>query len=203
MMDILSQDDTMTTPSVFLQHYVPQRPLSEFVAVFWYSRGDALPYAKERILPMATVELVINLGNGRRAEAGVSGPQSRSFIIEGASQSKLLGVHFRPGGVFPFLGFPCGDLLNLNISLADLWGERKADELLSLIQEAATVEMKFQVLEKWLILNASRPLHHHPVVSFALQEFRRDPSQLKSAELAERAGISQRHFIQTFRDELG
>jgi len=64
---------------------------------------------------MGTVELVINLGSGRSSESGISGPHSRSFIIERTFRDQLLGVHFKLGGAFPFLGFPFGDLHNLGI----------------------------------------------------------------------------------------
>jgi AraC-like DNA-binding protein len=190
-------------PPVFFQHYVPKRPVAEFVAFFWYWRIHTVPRAPERILPMPTVELVINLGSGRTADAGISGPQSRSFIVEGTAQRELLGIHFKPGGAFPFLNSPCAELLNLNLTLADLWGERKAAELLARVHEASTVAGKFHALEKWLIMNATCPLQHHPAVSYALREFQRDPRMLKSDRLAERLGISQRRFIQLFRDELG
>lgn len=203
MTDMLDRDRKEAMPSVIFQHYVPKKPLSEFVGVFWYWRGHAVPYSKERILPLGTVELVINLGSGRTAEAGISGPQSRSLIIERTAQDELLGIHFNLGGAFPFLGFPCGDLHNLDLTLADLWGERKVRELLSLLQTAATAEMKFQVLEKWLLLAATRPLEHHPAVSFAVKEFQRDPGLRTSAEMAARVGLSQRRFIQIFRDEVG
>jgi len=201
--DILDRDTNETSPPVFFQHYIPKKPLSEFVRFFWYWRGRVVPYSKERILPMGTVELVIKLGGGRTSEAGISGPQSRSLIIERPAQDEFLGVHFNLGGGFPFLGFPCGELHNHNITLADLWGERRACKLLTLLHDSATAEMKFQVLEEWLVLVATRPLKHHPAVSFALQEFQRDPGSLKSAEMAERVGISQRRFIQIFRDEVG
>jgi len=202
--DIPDRGGTVAPPSpVLFQHYVPKKPLSAFVGLFWYWRGHAVPYSKERILPTGTVELVIDLGSGRTSEAGISGPQSRSLIIERAARDELLGIHFNLGGAFPFLGFPCGDLHNLNITLADLWGERKARELLSLLHTGATAEMKFQALEEWLMLAATRPLRHHPAVSFALREFERDPGSLKSAEMAERVGLSQRRFIQIFRDEVG
>lgn len=190
-------------PPIFFQYHVPQMPLSEFVAVFWYWRGHTLPYSKERILPMATVELVINLGSERVSKAVISGPQSRSVIIERTVQDELLGIHFKIGGAFPFLGFPCGDLHNLNISLAELWGESKAEELLSLLSHASTAQGKFRVLEKWLLLAATRPLRLHPGVTFALTEFQRDPGFIKCGEMAERVGFSQRRFIEIFRDEVG
>src|SRR5262245_46661883 len=110
------------TPVIF-HYYVPKKPLSDFVALFWYWRGHSVSYSRERVLPMGTSELVINLRSGRGSEAVICGPQSRSFIIERTAQDELLGIHFRIGGAFPFLGFPCGELHNLNISMVELWGE--------------------------------------------------------------------------------
>ena len=191
------------TLPVFFRHYVPMKPLSEFVGLFWYWRGHDVSYSKERILPMGTAELVIDLGSGRTAGGGISGPQSESFIIERTAQDELLGIHFNLGGAFPFLEFPFGDLHGLHITLADLWGERRASRLLCLLHEARTVEMKFQVLEKWLMQVASRPLKHHPAVSFAMREFQSDPGLLSSAAVAETVNLSQRRFIQMFRDEVG
>jgi hypothetical protein len=79
------------------------------------------------------------------------GPQSKSVIIQRTSHDELLGIHFNPGGAFPFLGFPFGDLHGLSVNLSDLWGEGGAARLLCLLNEATTVEMKFRVLEKWLV----------------------------------------------------
>jgi hypothetical protein len=63
-------------------HAVPAKPLSDFVDYFWYWRGHDAPYSKERIMPMGTVELVINLGSGRTSQSGMAGPRSRFLIID-------------------------------------------------------------------------------------------------------------------------
>src|SRR5207249_10812345 len=117
-----------------------------------------VPYSKQRILPMGTAELVINLGTGRTAGAGISGPQSESFIIERTVKDELLGIHFNFGGVFPFLSFPFGELHGVNVTLADVWGERSASELICRLHEARTVQMKFQVIERWLMRLAKHEL---------------------------------------------
>ena len=143
--EIVDRSNRAPALPVFFRHYVPKQPLSEFVGLFWYRRGHDVPCSKERILPMGTVELVINLGSGRSSESGISGPHSRSFIIERTFRDQLLGVHFKLGGAFPFLGFPFGDLHNLGITLDDLWGERRAGQLLCLLHDAKTVEMKFHL----------------------------------------------------------
>jgi AraC-like DNA-binding protein len=201
--DLIDPNKSEAPLPISSRYYVPQKPLSEFVAVFWYWRGHDVPHSKERILPTGNGGLVINLGSGRTSQSGISGPRSESFLIERTAQDELLGVHFNIGGVFPFLGFPSGELHDVDITLADLWGERRASQLLCLVHDARTVELKFQVVEKWLMMAANRPLRHHPAVSFALKEFQSDPGLLSSAVVAEKVNLSQRRFIQIFREEVG
>jgi len=177
--------------------------LSDFVDLFWYWTGHTQPMSRERILPMGSVELVILLNNSKTAHSGMSGPRSEHFVIERRAADHLLGVHFKPGGAFPFLKFPYTDLHNAHITLADLWGARPADRLLTMLNEAPTVAMKFQALECWLLGIAHRPLQHHRAVSFAVEQFRKDPGLLTSAQVAENVGFSQRRFIELFRSEVG
>jgi AraC-like DNA-binding protein len=187
---------------VISQHYVPRGPLSEFVGLFWYYRGHDVEYSKERILPMPNTGLVIFLGRGPAA-AGISGPQSESFIIERRSMDEILGIHFKPGGAFPFLDFPLGELHGQHLGLEDVWGAREASELICRLHEARTIEKKFQLLEAWLTGIAVHRLKHHPAVAFALREFDQDSGLISSAVMAERVGFSQRRFIELFRNEIG
>ncbi len=41
--------------------YLPRSPLLHFVAFLWSSEGDNLPKAQVRLLPIGSMELVINL----------------------------------------------------------------------------------------------------------------------------------------------
>jgi AraC-like DNA-binding protein len=182
--------------------YVPRKPLSDFVALFWYWRGQNPTYAHERILPTGTVELIINLKRGAAFEAGLSGPKSTAFTIPRTDQEEFLGVHFLHAGAFPFLGLPTGELHNVTSSLAEIWPSRMAAQFIDQLNEAKTIEGKFHVLELSLMEAATGPLLHDPAVSFAISEFRRDPN-LSSAELAERAGFSQRRFIEVFERHVG
>ena len=184
-------------------HRAPVKPLSDFVKLFWYWAGHPQPSIRERMLPMSSVELVINLNNPRVTQSGMAGPRSESFLIERRATDRLLGVHFEPGGAFPFLGFHYSELHNQHITLADLWGERRADRLLCLLNEAPTVERKFRTIERWLVGIASRPLQHHRAVTFAVETFRKNPASSSSAEIADRVGFSQRRFIELFRNEVG
>src|SRR5262249_57961740 len=102
--------------------YVPISPLLDFVEDFWLYDGYTQPHFKERILPSGTFELVINLRDdelriydaaqpercNRFSGALVSGTYGGFFVIDTAEEVSIMGVHFRPGGAFPFLGLPAG-----------------------------------------------------------------------------------------------
>jgi AraC-like DNA-binding protein len=177
--------------------------LSEFVEVLWYWSDHPRPFIQERVLPMGTVELVIRLESFRTSESGIAGPRSAPMIIERHETNQLLGVHFKPGGAFPFLGFPFGDLHNAWITLSDLWGEKRAKRLLCLLHEAPSIDLKFDVVERWLTWIASQPLKHHEAVAFALGEFDNHPRLHSSAVIAEKVNLSQRRFIDVFRNQVG
>ena len=113
-----------------------------------------------------------------------------------------MGVHFRPGGAYPFLGVPAGELSDVDVSLEAIWGVR-AIELREQLLESETSEARFRVLEQTLLARICRPLAHHPAVDLALREFRSAPYIRPIKEVSEEVGLSQRRFIQLFREEVG
>lgn len=182
--------------------YFPQSPLGSFIERFWYWKGHTVSHSLERILPTGTVELVIDLGSARTSKSVVSGPRSKSSIIQRTAQDELLGIHFKPGGAFPFLNFPFGELHNIDIGIDDLWGEEQATQLLHLLDEAERTETRFRILEMWMMKAINRPMNHHPAVNFAIPELERNPN-LSMSQVAAKLNLSQRRFIQIFSNEVG
>ena len=196
-----------------MRMYVPAPPLSDFVELIWLYEGYRQPHLKERVLPTGTVELVINLCDDvarvyDREKTDrfqtypgslVSGAHSRFFVIDTAEQASVLGVHFKPGGAFPFLGVPAGELQDTHVSLESLWG-RRAGELRQRLLETRAPGDKFEILEEALLAQAWRPLERHPAIRFALEEFR---TGRPVTDVVEQIGLSRRHFIELFRDEVG
>jgi AraC-like DNA-binding protein len=197
--------------------HIPQRPLSNFVELFWFYDGYfAGSHTKERLMPDGSIELVINLKENeariydrekldqceRLPGAILCGPHSRFFVIDTAQQDSVMGIHFKPGGAFPFFKMPAGELHNLHISLEDLWGH-EAGWLRERLLEAETPQEKFQVLEHCLMEQAFKPLERHHAVDCALGLFRNIHTAPAITELAEHIGISSRRFIQLFSNEVG
>jgi AraC-like DNA-binding protein len=196
--------------------YIPPPPLSEFVALFWLYEGFAASHAKERVLPTGTMELVINLRDDTLRvydrhnhsqfqsfrDSVLCGAHSEFFVIDTACQAAIMGVHFQPGGAFPFLQLPAGELHDAHVSLDTLWGT-KAKDLREQLLAAKTLETRFRMLEQFLLAQASRPLARHPAVTFALQELQSVPHTRTLSNLTEQIGLSPRRFIQVFREEVG
>lgn len=196
--------------------YVPRPPLSNFVDFFWLYEGYDPPHAKERVVPTGTMDLIVSLRDDKltvydrqdhhrfRSFGGclISGAHSEFVVIDTASQASTMGVHFKPGGASPFLGVPASELRDEHVSLDALWGA-KAAEVRDRLVEAETPETGFRVLEQFLVARAARPLTRHPAVAFALKEFESVPHTRTVKSVSEQVSLSQRQFIQVFREEVG
>jgi hypothetical protein len=109
----------------------------------------------------------------------------------------VMGVHFRPGGAFPFLRTSANELADAHVDLEALWGT-SAIELRERLCEAKTPSERFDLLEDALVAHLFRPLERHYAVQFALDAFGRANSGLAIRDVARDAGLSQRRFTQLF-----
>jgi AraC-like DNA-binding protein len=195
---------------------VPDPPLSQFVELLWLVHGPRPPHAKERVLPTGALQLIINLAHdeirvydpaemdrSRRFPGSlVAGAGSRFGVIDAAIHTSAIGVAFKPGGAFPFLGVPARDLRDADTPLETLWGAG-AGELRDRLLYSGTPAARFGLLQRALLAHARSPLERRPEVALALGEFGRDPGGATVEEVAARAGLSHRRFIEVFADEVG
>lgn len=201
---------------MLFRSHTPSPPLSDFIENFWLYEGYESAYLRERILPSGTFELVFNLRDNqlriyqaassdhcrRFSGAIVSGPYNRFFVTDKAEETAVMGVHFKPGGAFPFLGIGADELADTHIDLDRVWG-RRAAELHERLSATESPMRRFRLLERSLTARLLRPLEHHPAVSLALAGFREDNTGAVVRRLARRAGLSDRWFIDVFRFEVG
>ncbi len=196
---------------------MPAPPLSDFVALLWLYETDRPSHEKERALPTGTAEIVINLREDetRLYDAGdterclrlpgavVCGPQSEFFVIDTEEQVATVGVHFKAGGIFPFIEPPSHEIAGRHTALEDLWGRTDAQRLRQQALEAPTPERKLDVLERELVGRLARASGRHPAVAHALAKFRRAPHAQTIADVTREIGLSPRRFIEVFKDEVG
>jgi AraC-like DNA-binding protein len=196
--------------------YKPGPPLDAFVDIFWLQEGDDPGTGRERVLPSGQMQLIINLYADRLSNftgendecrelfpgALLSGAWSGYVTIDAAELVSVIGVSFKAGGAFPFLGVKAGELRDIDAPLEALWGSA-ARELRDRLVEAPTPTRKFELLEEYLLENVDRPLEKHPAVGYALGAFRRVPHARTIAEVTDEVGLSARRFIEVFEEYVG
>jgi len=198
------------------RRYTPDWPLSEFVRLFWWCEQHRPTHQKERLLPDGSVELVINLRKdisrtydrehpercNTLPGAIVAGPHSNYFVIDTEEQEGCMGIHFRPGGAFLFLGVPADELHNQLVGLDALWG-RAATELRERMLAAPTPEARFAELERILLSRVGRSLSRHAAVAFSLRKFLNQPHVHTVGDVTREIALSPRRFIEVFRRQVG
>jgi AraC-like DNA-binding protein len=126
---------------------------------------------------------------------------SRFFVIDTHDHACMIGVHFKPGGAFPFLrGLPALELAGSHRELAALWGD-KAPRLRQLLRRARTVQERFVLLEAALLgeLGLAGPCHR--AIQPALQALSEQGPSV--TQLAAQANLSHRRLIELFSQQVG
>ena len=174
-------------PTLFYMHR-PAAPLDRFIERLWYWEGEPPAHAKDRLLPTGSASLIINLaedeirnytGDDDQLErfpgAVLVGAHSRYSVIDTREQRAVMGVSFRPGGMWPFFDPAADELHNEQVGMRDLWGSAGAT-LRERILAAPTPQAKLMRLAAELLERAIRPISRRPEIDFALTRLTHAPS---------------------------
>jgi AraC-like DNA-binding protein len=195
--------------------HFPAPPLSEIIELFWYrAHGIAATNSapREAILPDGCAHLVFNLSanrielyenieSDRLTALGGSifcGPRSSPYAILPAAAA-VIGVGFRPGGVFRLLSAPTEEFRDTQVPLELIIG---GDELRDRLIAAATPMARFFLLEKFLLRQLQRSPLLHRAVRYAVNAFEHD-SFLSVSAVLEKIGLSERRFSRIFSEQVG
>lgn len=195
--------------------YAPGPPLSAFVHCFWYWEGAPQGHSKERLMPNGEPTIVFSLLDEpvciydaddvtryiSYSPAIISGPRTRSFVIDSVAEERVFGIQFRAGGTYPFFRSPTSDIQNASFDLTDLWSQ--ANEFREQLLESSSIEGMFVVAERWLLAQSIKPLELHGAVDFARRQFCRIPHKVSVGLVMEEVGLSERRFIELFSGQVG
>jgi len=196
---------------------LPGPPLSEYIERLWYFDSLDLPHTRERVLPDGGFELVINLQDEPRKlfdrhdssryelfrRGWISGAHFEHLVIDVLRGSSLMGVHFRPGGAPPFLRMPADELTSRVVDLEAVWGSG-AWTLRDQLRDTVAPQAKIRLLERYLaerLARAAPSPQHRQRLEFALGLL--DGHQSRTRAVCAQLGISQKHFIDQFRAQVG
>jgi methylphosphotriester-DNA--protein-cysteine methyltransferase len=201
---------------VLYRRYVPKPPLNDFVEYMWYYKGFFPDHSLERVVPDGSIELLIDLAGpakklysdvaaGTHREfrrAWISGQHSRFIVIGAEQNSSMMGIHFRPGGAYPFLPFPVSELNDEVVDMELVWG-RPIRGVIQQILEAGAISQKFRILERALWSAGKRALSADQTCAYALARLREAKPGLTIRRLSSEIGFSQRQLLRHFQQRVG
>jgi AraC-like DNA-binding protein len=198
--------------SVLSLFHEPAPPLRDFVEHLWLF-SDVPPHGRERIVPTGSFELVVNLEDDliriyaapeairsrRFSGALVSGAYSRFFVIDTQAHASIIGVHFKPGGAYPFLHARADELSDTHVELDAIWGPA-AKVLRERLCEARTPKARFELLEHALL---DRLVDAHTARDRVQYAIERLANGARVTTTADEVGLCHRRFIQVFSARVG
>jgi AraC-like DNA-binding protein len=205
----------LSSTTMIFRLRVPHAPLSYFVENLWFYQDLEVDHNKEKLLPDASMELIIDLREGAKKlydrrdltsytgynRCWVNGMQRQYLIIGTEPGSSMMGAHFRTGGAAPFFGFPLSELASHVVELDLIW-KREILALREQLLEAASIDAKFDLLESYLIVKAQSRLAPDKTIAAALNTLRTWPV-MPLRELASKLGLSHKQMISHFDCRVG
>jgi AraC-like DNA-binding protein len=197
----------------YIRH-IPSPPLNHYVEDFYYLDGPA-PYPRQKALPVASSNLMINLGEPfdvykpDQAEPFITctdswwvGVWSTYHSVDWPSTVHFFGVHFKPGGAYPFLRFHFSELNGQVIPLDAIWGGF-AGEIREQLHAARTVQVGFALLEQLLLDRLCETPRGLDLVQYAIAEISQQHGALSIRALSEQMGIGHNYLGTQFKRFAG
>lgn len=194
----------------------PSAALAPFVEQLWSSEGRlAAGLQRERILPRFGYELIVNLaetnalyaqGDPQRPQAyetsWLSGLQQGPLLVGFPSRVHVVGARLKPEGALALVGGGLAQLAGRVPLLESVLGP-DARRLREALGEAPSARRRFALLTAALEARLARGARPDARVVHGLALLRASRGRLRIEELGRRVGLSPRHLIARFRDEVG
>ena len=194
--------------------HIPSPPLNAYIDDLYYLDGPA-SYPRQKVLPVASSNLMINLGHPFEVYAPDAalpfttctdswwvGIWNTYHTVEWPSKVMFYGVHFKPGGAYPFLQLPLSEMNSQVVPLDAVWG-REAGEIREQLQAARTVQAGFALLEQLLMARFCEAPYGLQIVQTAVVEIAQHHGALSIRGLSDQIGISQNHLGNQFKRFVG
>jgi len=200
--------------------HTPLPPLAPHVKCIWTLQGgaarapsEAAP-APDRILPDGCGEIVLNLADRFRQhdEAGEARLQPEALLVAQLDRHiriaptgdvDLVGIRFRPGGLFPFLGLSVDGIVGSALDLGDVSASLRRD-----LSEAARgrgpLDARVAAVQGVLFRRLDRlPREPDGVVGAVVRRIAAASGAGRVGDLRARLGIGERQLLRRFRREVG
>jgi AraC-like DNA-binding protein len=195
--------------------FVPAPPLERFVDHMWLVRVRGIEHPRQVLFPDGGVTLhfslesapgLVDRGSGavrRFATCFVSGERVEPYTLDMPERATLVGVRFRPGAVYPFLGFPAAELEGEVVDLELVFGGEAAEAREQMLISSNPANT-FEIVERLLRRRLERVPEHVPrLVTGGLEALARAGPGASIIGLAAELGVSHRTLLRRFDRWVG
>lgn len=194
---------------------VPAPPLDRFVDDIYCLTGVPR-HRRMNIPPMPSAHLFVNLSGPVRlwdsdpsvppavlTDGWFMGVWTRRFLVEYSARVRLVGVHFKPWGMSPFVDMPATDLRDRWVPVDDVW-RRSLDRIRNEVGDLASVSETLRVLERELRSRlAEGPSRGLDLVQHTAGRLETCHGAVPVGALTEAAGVSGNHLATQFKSHVG
>lgn len=191
----------------------PQPPLDEFIDDLYCLTGVP-SHRRMNVPPMPSTHLFMNLGDPVRVwdsdpsvpsellvDGWFMGMWTRRFLLEYPARVRLVGVHFKPWGISPFVDLPASELQNRWVPVDAVW-QRSVGRIRHQVGETTSPAAALNILENELRsrLSVSRGLD---LVQYTAGRLATSFGTTPVTALTDAAGVSSTHLATQFKSHVG
>ncbi len=194
---------------------VPAPPLDRFIDDIYCLTGVPR-HRRMNVPPMPSAHLFINLeGTVRLWDSDPSVPPSvltdgwfmgvwtRRFLFEYPTRVRLVGVHFKPWGMSPFVGMPAAELRDRWVPVDAVW-QRSLDRIRNQVGDTTSAAETLRVVEDELRARlAEAPSRGLDLVQYTGRRLETSHGAVPVGALADAAGVSGNHLATQFTSHVG
>ena len=194
---------------------VPAPPLDRFIDDIYCLTGVPR-HRRMNVPPMPSAHLFINLGGPVRlwdsdssappavfTDGWFMGVWTRRFLVEYPERVRVVGVHFRPWGLSPFVDMPAPELRDRWVPVDAIW-RRSLDRIRSQIADTASAAEALRVVEAELHSRlAEAPSRGLDLVLRTGEHLEKSHGAIPIGALADAAGVSGNHLATQFKSHVG
>lgn len=195
----------------YLRQFPPAPALRDYVQGYWVLQHtpDSQTQHHEFMHADGGFGLIFNFGDVFQLDdvllpQGVflDGTNTVSRMMHWSHRVDAVGIRFRVGGAYPFLGLPLRNIRN-HLNLNDVLGRETVHQLFAQMQERTQVTARLKLLDLWLMQRFRQGFAQADVIPFALRALRQADAPVSIAQLADNLYIGQRQLERIFREQVG
>ena len=198
------------------RQFLPSYPLTAFIECYWIFRApEAYSSTNERLIPGGRIECMFNFSSPlhlmigaaasiepSRSEPVLMGQRDRVFYARVTGETRILGIRFKPGGLYAFTDYSTESLLNEVVPAAAVFGSAIStlDKKLKL---PADDEDRMSWIDKFLVQKLRKPVADFESALVTIDNFKRNKDAGSITEFCESSDIHYKKLERSMQKYAG